>query len=64
MTARRLNDDERRLWVLNDERLYNWYRAERSGLRRFIRANREAIDTAILSVLDRPPAAKTWSDYR
>ena len=24
----RLNDEERRLWVLNDEGLYNWARAE------------------------------------
>lgn len=26
--AGRLNDDERRLWVLNDEGLYNWARRE------------------------------------
>lgn len=25
---RRLNDEERRLWILNDEGLYNWARAE------------------------------------
>ncbi len=24
----RLNDDERRLWVLNDESLYRWARSE------------------------------------
>ena len=24
----RLNDDERRLWVLNDEGLYSWARSE------------------------------------
>lgn len=24
----RLNDDERRLWVLNDEGLYNWARRD------------------------------------
>jgi len=24
----RANDDERRLWVLNDEGLYNWARSE------------------------------------
>jgi hypothetical protein len=24
----RLNDEERRLWVLNDEGLYNWARSE------------------------------------
>lgn len=27
----RVNDDERRLWILNDEGLYNW--ARRSGCR-------------------------------
>ena len=25
----RINDDERRLWILNDEGLYNWARSER-----------------------------------
>lgn len=25
---RRLDDDERRLWILNDEGLYNWARSE------------------------------------
>lgn len=25
---RRLNDDERRLWIANDEGLYNWARRE------------------------------------
>lgn len=29
--AHRLNDEERRLWVLNDEDLYRW--AEREGVR-------------------------------
>lgn len=24
----RLNDNERRLWILNDEGLYNWARSE------------------------------------
>lgn len=24
----RLNDEERRLWILNDEGLYNWARSE------------------------------------
>ena len=27
-TTPRLNDAERRLWILNDEALYNWARSE------------------------------------
>ncbi len=28
----RLNNDERRMWVMNDEGLYNWARSDRVNL--------------------------------
>lgn len=50
---RRRNDEERRQWVLNDEGLYRWWQSSRIGLYRFIRENREEIDTAIDGALNR-----------
>lgn len=41
------NDDERRLWVLNDEGLYLWHQREGGSVREFIRRNRAEIDAAI-----------------
>ena len=43
----RLNDDERELWVLNDEELHNQFRSARQSMRNFIRENREEIDRYI-----------------
>jgi hypothetical protein len=54
MQSRR-NDDERRLWVLNDEPLYMWYRSARTSIRAFIKANRAEIDSAIDAELNRKP---------
>lgn len=46
-----MNDRERRLWVLNDEGLYNWHRSSRKPLNQFIRKNREEIDFVIRRAL-------------
>jgi hypothetical protein len=48
----RKNDEERRLWVLNDSGLYGWWVSSRVGLYRFIRENREELDRFILDTLD------------
>lgn len=48
----RLNDDERRVWVLNDEGLYRWWQSSRQSIRAFIRHNRADLDAAILPVID------------
>ena len=40
-----MNDDDRRLWVLNDEGLYRMWRASKMALRQWIRQNRDFIDT-------------------
>ena len=52
----RLNDEERRLWVLNDEGLYNWWRSSRQAIRAFIRANRKELDECILRALGAGPS--------
>jgi hypothetical protein len=49
------NDDERRLWVLNDEGLYNWQQSSHQSVREFIRENRKEIDAAIDRVLNFRP---------
>lgn len=49
------NDNERRLWVLNDEGLYNWWRGNRQPIQEFIRENRAELDRLIDAVLDRKP---------
>ncbi len=45
-----MNDEERRLWVLNDEGLYNLQRRSRLLLKRWIRENRALIDEVIQGV--------------
>lgn len=42
-----MNDEERRLWVLNDEGLYNWYIRSHKGLYTFVRENREELTEII-----------------
>ena len=42
-----MNDEERELWILNDEGLYNWYRSEHMGITSFIRKNRKELTDAI-----------------
>ncbi len=54
MKNSKLNDEERRQWVLNDEGLYNWRQSSGLTLRQFIRANRAEIDGAIRNVTRRP----------
>jgi hypothetical protein len=53
--TKRPNDEERRLWVLNNEPLYWAYRRSKRGLRVFIRENRSEIDQVIRGELNRKP---------
>ena len=46
-----MNDEERRLWVLNDEGLYLDFKRSRLSMAKFIRENREPIDAYIKKVL-------------
>ncbi len=52
MKRQRLNNEDRRQWILNDEGLYNWHRSTRLPMAQFIRENREELDRCILNVLD------------
>lgn len=58
MKARR-NDEDRRLWVLNDEGLYRLQLASRLGVRAFIRRNRQVID----EIIDGVESGKHQSHY-
>ena len=53
----RHNDEERRLWVLNDEGLYLWWQRTRLPLKKFIRDNRVEIDAGIDRVLNIQPTS-------
>lgn len=52
MTNQRINDEERRQWVSNDEGLYNWQRSSSLSMQGFIRAYRLEIDEVIRKVRD------------
>lgn len=60
MKGEKMNDEERRQWVLNDEGLYRWYISSRMGLYEFIRKNRDKIDWLINQVLN--PKPKMYDD--
>jgi hypothetical protein len=57
-----MNNRERQMWIDNDEGLYNWWRESGLSMSAFIKENREEIDAAINSVLNRKPAETTWRD--
>jgi hypothetical protein len=50
MKQNRINDEERRQWIENDEGLYLWKRSSKLSMREFIRENREAIDAVINAI--------------
>lgn len=56
MRNNKMNDEERRLWVLNDEGLYRIWRLSRKPLKTFIRDNRAELTACIQAYLNRPPA--------
>ena len=51
MKAYRLNDEERSLWIDNDEGLYIWWKTSGLSKRNFLRENRHEIDSGIRRVL-------------
>jgi len=48
----KINNEERRLWILNDEGLYNWQRESRQSLKEFIKTHKEEIDEVINNVVN------------
>jgi hypothetical protein len=53
-----MNDEERRLWVLNDEGLYLDWRRSRQSMKQFIREHRAEIDGYIAGQLGRKEAGR------
>ena len=47
----RITNEERRLWIINDEGLYNWQTSSKLSLGRFILQNKHEIDAVINNVL-------------
>lgn len=47
----KLNNDDRRQWIDNDEGLYNWQRSSRQSVSAFIRDNKTELDRAICGAL-------------
>lgn len=54
MNTRR-NDEERRMWVQNDEGLYLWWLRTRLPLAKFIKDNRIELDRMIDAILNIKP---------
>lgn len=46
-----MNDEERRIWVLNDEGLYCWWKQSRTPMKKWIKENRREIDGVINQVV-------------
>ncbi len=55
MVNTRHNDEERRLWILNDEGLYLWWQRSNLPLRKFMRDNRVELDACIDRALNVEP---------
>ena len=66
-----MNDEERAMWINNDEGLYNWFKSERKPMRQFIKENRADItkhieiatgniDTEKLLAREYYPASRTY----
>lgn len=53
-----MNDEERRLWVLNDEGLYNCYIRSHMGLYAFVREYREELTEAINRAMNVKPEGR------
>ncbi len=47
-----MDDNERRMWVENDEDLYNWFKSERMGLYQFVINNRAELTQIINNKLN------------
>jgi hypothetical protein len=45
-----MNDEDRALWIGNDEGLYDWWRQHKQSKRAFIRSNRAEIDQVIENI--------------
>lgn len=46
-----MNNQERELWIHNDEYLYKWWNDSNQSMSQFIKENREEIDKYIFDVV-------------
>jgi len=51
----RRNNEERRMWVMNDAGMYEWWTRTRLPLIKFVQDNREQIDHLIDRELNKEP---------
>lgn len=51
MAKQRLNNEERKLWTMNDESLYNFWISSKMSIERFIRKYRKEIDQHIRNLI-------------
>ena len=42
-----MNDEERKMWVMNDEALYNWWKESNQKLASFVKDNRQTLTSII-----------------
>jgi hypothetical protein len=59
MPGQRIDDKERSVWVLNDEKLFLLWRKDGRAIKKFIRDNRAIID----ELIDRVMTAKEQPHY-
>lgn len=58
MAKSKINDEERRLWVLNDEGLWLWLQASKhTSEREFVKKHRAEIDKVINRELSKEPVS-------
>lgn len=57
-----MNNNERELWIMNDEGLYSWWKHSGLSKREFIQRNKAELDFLIGRAMA-PPREKDWHDY-
>lgn len=55
-----MDDNERRLWVMNDEGLYRWWKSSRKGIYEFIKENRAELTRIINKALGNENEEEGW----
>jgi len=58
-----MNNKEREMWVLNDEGLYNWWKASKMSMTKFIKENKDDLDQILDKAIHQKPKEATWRDF-
>lgn len=48
----RINDEERKMWIMNDEGLYNWWKESGKNINNFVKENRKTLTGIIKNKLN------------